>query len=73
MKSNKNISNNDYFIEKWCVVHFGVLSETLGLKRPPNFFSTLGVPIRYRVLNDKDLTIGVHLHMGSLQPFIEGG
>jgi len=34
----------------------GVLSETLGLKRPPNFFPTLEVPIRYWVLNGEDLT-----------------
>jgi len=58
MKNNKNNSNNDYFIEKWFGVHlrFGVLSETLSLKRPPNFFPTLKVLIRYRVLNGKDLT-----------------
>ena len=36
----------------------GVLSETLGLRRPPRKISPMGVPIRYRVLNDEDLTIG---------------
>jgi len=33
-----------------------VLSETLGLKRPLKKISTLGVPIRYWVLNGEDLT-----------------
>jgi hypothetical protein len=59
MKSNKSNSNNDYFIEKLCQVHLRleVLSETLGLKRPSNFFlSTMGVPIRYQILNGKDST-----------------
>jgi len=56
MKNNKINSNNDYFIEKWREVHFRlrVLGETLGLKRPPKYFSILKVSIRYRVLNDKD-------------------
>jgi hypothetical protein len=58
MKNNKINSNNDYFIEKWCGTHLrlGVLSKTFGLKRPPIFFPTLEVPIRYRVLNGKDPT-----------------
>ena len=58
MKSNKNNSNNDYFIEKWCGVYLRleVLSETLGLKRPSIYFSTLKVPFKYRVLNGKDPT-----------------
>jgi len=30
-----------------------VLSEILGLKRPRNFFPTLGVPTRYSILNGK--------------------
>jgi len=33
----------------------GVLSETMSLKRPSNFFPTIKVPIRYEVLNDEDL------------------
>jgi len=50
MKSNKSNSNNDYFIKKWCEVHLRlrVLSETLGLKRPPVFLATMEVPIKYR-------------------------
>jgi len=58
MKINKNSSNNDYFIEKGCGVHLrlGVLSETLGRKRSPIFFSTLGVLVGYRILNGKDPT-----------------
>jgi len=58
MKSNKNNLYNDDFIEKGCGVHLrlGVLSETPGLKRPPIVFPTLGVSIRYEVLNDKDPT-----------------
>jgi len=28
----------------------------LGLKKPPIFFSTLEVPIRYKVLNGKEFT-----------------
>jgi len=56
IKSNKNNSNNNYFIEKWCGVplRLRVLNETLGLKRPLIFFSALWVPIRYQVLNGKD-------------------
>jgi len=68
MKNNKNNSNNDYFIEKWCGVQLrlGVLSETMSLNRPPIVFSPMRVSIRYRVLNVKDptnvdaITIGSH-------------
>jgi len=58
MKRNKNNSNNYYFIKKWCMIHLslGVLNETISLKRPLNFFPTLRVPIRHRVLNGKDPT-----------------
>jgi len=36
----------------------GVYLRLIGVLRDPKFyfFSTLGVPIRYRVLNDKDPT-----------------
>jgi len=58
MKSNKNNSNNDYFIEKWCEIHLRlkVLNDTPSLKRPPILFSTLRIPIKYQILNGKDPT-----------------
>jgi len=46
MKNNKSNLNNDYFIKKWC----GVYSRDL------QFFSSMEVSIKYRVLNGKHPT-----------------
>jgi hypothetical protein len=42
----------------WDPLKNGVLSETLGLKRPPKKNSPIEVLIMYQVLIDKDTTIG---------------